>query len=55
MLPEFRSGVMRTLARPAICEVGNFLAEIAGSIAASSCISPSMSQSGNSARIFLIA
>ena len=46
MLPELRSGVMRMLALPGTSEVGNFLAEMAGSMAASNCISPSMSQSG---------
>ena len=46
MLPEFKSGVMRILAWPWMLEVGNFLAAISGLMAASSCISPSISQSG---------
>ncbi len=42
------------LAWPAICEEGNFLAEISGLMAASSCISPSISQSGWLLRILFI-
>ena len=45
ILPEFKSGVMRMLAAPFKGESGAFLAATRGFTAASSCISPSMSQS----------
>ena len=52
MFPELRSGVMRMLARPATGEFGIFLVATVGLMAASSCISPSMSQSGWFLRIW---
>ena len=46
ILPELRSGTMRMLAAPFRGESGVFLAATRGFMAASSCISPSISQSG---------
>ena len=46
MLPEFKSGAMRTLAAPCNGESGHFLAAILGLMAASSWSSPSMMISG---------
>lgn len=46
MLPEFRSGTIKTLAWPATLEFGAFLAAIIGLIAQSNCISPSIVISG---------
>ena len=54
ILPEFRSGVIRTLACPIRGLSGVFLAATLGLVAASSCISPSMSQSGWFAWILVI-
>ena len=45
---------MRMLALPAMAEVGNFLRLMSGSMAASSCISPSITQFGWFWRIWLI-
>ena len=46
MLPEFKSGTMRTLARPSKGESGHFLAAMRGLMAASSWSSPSMMMLG---------
>ena len=47
MLPEFRSGKTKTLARPSSGLPGHFFAATSGRIAASNCISPSTSSPGS--------
>ena len=54
ILPEFKSGAIRILAEPWSGELGVFLAATSCEMAASSCISPSMSQSGWFSLILLI-
>ncbi len=55
LLPVFRSGNTRTLARPATSEPGSLLAATAGSTAASYCNGPSTSRSGRRSRTSSVA